>query len=502
MEYNDYIYLHKGEDGNMNIEMKKCNKAATICHWIEALLIAGAYFLEFIKGDRALYYVLIVALLAIIPPVLELIFYKKQKDTSMIKHFISYGFAILYVYVMLTTNNHFTFVYVIPMLVVVTMYNDFKYTLPVVIGVVAVNVMQVVMFFVNGIYTIADMASVEIQLIVMVLISGFQLYISRVTGKISEMKLQQLREQNEKTETHLNNTMRISEQMVYQITEASKKVAALGESMAAMKQAMGEVNSGSNDTAEAVQNQLSQTEAIQSMVQNVEAGAAEVISSMNKNKEALDEGNANVELLVSQVKETVESGEYVTKELSKLDGYMSQMNSIVDIINEIATQTSLLALNASIEAARAGEAGKGFAVVASEISQMAQQTQNSTVRIADLIKNVSEAITSVINVSTDMIEMIEGQRSITEKTSQSFMVIEENSENVFENSSSLADYVTKLAEANKEIIDSISTISAISEEVAAHASDTQQASENNHDIVEEVISMTNRLEQLAHELNA
>lgn len=490
------------EQEKINFEMAKCNQFAMICHFVLSFIISAAYFLEFVKGARTLIYVMLTVVIAMIPPILEILFYQNKKDTTMIKHLIAYGYAALYIFVMFTTNNYLTFVYVLPMLVVITVYNDFKYSLPIGIGAIIVNVGQLGMFFSKGIYTLQNSAAIEIQIFVMVLICAFQLYASRLTGKLSVIKMQQLHDQNQKTETILNNTMKISEQMVSQILEASQKVSVLGESMAAMKEAMEEVNSGSNDTAEAVQNQLNQTESIQVMVQNVEAGAKEVIDSMNDNRKAIEQGNKNVELLVSQVNKSVESGEYVTKELSKLDEYMSQMNSIVDIINGIASQTSLLALNASIEAARAGEAGKGFAVVASEISQMAQQTQDSTVRIADLIKNVSEAISSVIKVSTEMIEMIEGQKETTEKTSQSFDVIERNSENVFKNSSGFADYVTRLSEANKGIVDSISTISAISEEVAAHASDTQESSETNNNIVGELVAMTDRLEQLAHQLNS
>lgn len=490
------------EQEKINFEMAKCNQFAMICHFVLSFIISAAYFLEFVKGARTLIYVMLTVVIAMIPPILEILFYQNKKDTTMIKHLIAYGYAALYIFVMFTTNNYLTFVYVLPMLVVITVYNDSKYSLPIGIGAIIVNAGQVGMFFYKGIYTSQNSAAIEIQLFVMVLICAFQFCASKLTEKLSAMKMQQLHDQNEKTETILNNTMKISEQMVSQILEASQKVSVLGESMAAMKEAMEEVNSGSNDTAEAVQNQLNQTESIQVMVQNVEAGAKEVIDSMNDNRKAIEQGNKNVELLVSQVNKSVESGEYVTKELSKLDEYMSQMNSIVDIINGIASQTSLLALNASIEAARAGEAGKGFAVVASEISQMAQQTQDSTVRIADLIKNVSEAISSVIKVSTEMIEMIEGQKETTEKTSQSFDVIERNSENVFKNSSGLADYVTRLSEANKGIVDSISTISAISEEVAAHASDTQESSETNNNIVGELVAMTDKLEQLAHQLNS
>lgn len=481
-------------------ELARENTVAMNCHFLVCGIISIAYFVEFLKGDGTLLYVLATIILAMGPVVGEIICYKKQHDTKMIKHFVGIGYAILYTFVMFTTNNHFTFVYVIPMLIAITVYNDFKYSLPIEVGVVIVNVIQLALFFKRGIYTKADMASVEIQFFVIVLICGIQLYVSIVAEKLNQKKLAELKAEHEKTEELLTRIMDTSDKMTQQITESAQKTASLGESMQAMKESMEEVNSGSNDTAEAVQSQLNQTEEIQAMVEQVEKGTENVIDSMNQNKEAIAQGNANVGILVKQAEETVESGKKVTEELSQLDTYMSQMNSILDIINSITSQTSLLALNASIEAARAGEAGRGFAVVASEISQMAQQTKDSTVQISQLIENVSNAIQMVVEVSGSMISMIESQNETTEKTAESFTVIEKNSDNVYGQSNELAAYVTKLADANKKIIDSISTISAISEEVAAHASDTLSATESNNVIVEELAALSGQLETLAQEL--
>ena len=481
-------------------ELARENTVAMNCHFLVCGIISIAYFVEFLKGDGTLLYVLATIILAMGPVVGEIICYKKQHDTKMIKHFVGIGYAILYTFVMFTTNNHFTFVYVIPMLIAITVYNDFKYSLPIEVGVVIVNVIQLALFFKRGIYTKADMASVEIQFFVIVLICGIQLYVSIVAEKLNQKKLAELKAEHEKTEELLTRIMDTSDKMTQQITESAQKTASLGESMQAMKESMEEVNSGSNDTAEAVQSQLNQTEEIQAMVEQVEKGTENIIDSMNQNKEAIAQGNANVGILVKQAEETVESGKKVTEELSQLDTYMGQMNSILDIINSITSQTSLLALNASIEAARAGEAGRGFAVVASEISQMAQQTKDSTVQISQLIENVSNAIQMVVEVSGSMISMIESQNETTEKTAESFTVIEKNSDNVYGQSNELAAYVTKLADANKKIIDSISTISPISEEVAAHASDTLSATESNNVIVEELAALSGQLETLAQEL--
>mgnify|MGYP006975028743 FL=1 len=153
-------------------ELAKANAVAMNCHCLVCSIMSVAYFVEFLKGDRTLLYVLVTIVLAMAPVAGEFISYKKMHDTKMIKHFVGIGYAILYTFVMFTTNNHFTFVYVIPMLIAITVYNDFKYSLPIEVGMVIVNVVQLVMFFQKGIYTKADMASVGIQFFVIVLICG------------------------------------------------------------------------------------------------------------------------------------------------------------------------------------------------------------------------------------------------------------------------------------------------------------------------------------------
>ena len=115
-------------------ELAKANAVAMNCHCLVCSIMSVAYFVEFLKGDRTLLYVLVTIILAMAPVAGEFISYKKMHDTKMIKHFVGIGYAILYTFVMFTTNNHFTFVYVIPMLIAITVYNDFKYSLPIEVG--------------------------------------------------------------------------------------------------------------------------------------------------------------------------------------------------------------------------------------------------------------------------------------------------------------------------------------------------------------------------------
>ena len=112
-------------------------------------------------------------------------------------------------------------------------------------------------------------------------------------------------------------------------------------------------------------------------------------------------------------------------DVAQLDEAAARIGDIVNLIEGIAEQTNLLALNATIEAARAGEAGKGFAVVASEVKTLAEQTANATKSISDqisgiqgatgktveAIENIGEVISEMNNISAAIAAAMEEQRA-------------------------------------------------------------------------------------------
>lgn len=478
----------------------RINKPVMICYLVLGLVIGIAYIGEVFKGNRNLLYSGFVAAVAIIPSVVTAVIYMKDKGSFLIKHISCIGFAVLYSLVMLTTDNPFVFVEVLPMIIVVTLYNDIRLSVLTDFGVLVLNIAQVALFFKNGLYTMENNTQIEIQILSIIVICVFSVYTTMVSNTNSKLELKNMEEQKVLVEKMFEKTRNAAGQMAANIDDINDRASQLKQAMQETQQNMNEINIGSTDTAQAVQNQLEQTENIKKRIENVADGSGAIIESIKNTKNAIDEGSEHIENLVKKVDAAVDSGALVNKELSELDKYMSQMNSIIDIINEITSQTSLLALNASIEAARAGEAGKGFAVVATEISHMADQTQNATVEITGLIKNVSDAIVKVIDVSENMIDMIKGQKDVTGAAADSFRIIDDNSENVYVNSEKLSDSVKELEEANKQIIESISTISAISEEVAAHVNRTSETSNHNVELVEGVNNIAVNLGSLADEL--
>ena len=148
-------------------EKARANKVAMICHTIESSIIAVAYLMEIVKKTRTVPYALSVALLAIIPCIVEILLYKKDKESKWIRHVMGVGFAFLYIYVMMTTVNILAFVYAIPMIIVLTIFDDVAFAIKINVGVILVNIAEAIVMTKKGV--IADTASLEIQLFVMLL---------------------------------------------------------------------------------------------------------------------------------------------------------------------------------------------------------------------------------------------------------------------------------------------------------------------------------------------
>ncbi len=482
-------------------EAARSNFYAMTCHIIMAVILVAAYALEtFAKGQRELWYFAVVCILGLVPIGIEFFFFKKNEETPAVKHCIGYGFAVFYVFLLFTATSPLTFTYVVLMIMVISVFNDRAFSLKVNIGAVVCNIVHVILGITTGGFGYLDLASAEIQLALIVLMAGFSVVQANVLAKNNGNKLTQIKAQQEVAQQKYQTTMVTVEQMSADINEMAAKVAELVETVDYTKNAMSEVSQGSTDIAEAVQNQLLQTQNIEHSLAEVDKAASTLVKEMGSTAEVVQVGQVNMDSMVEKVQNSVESGSQVAGQLETLDAKITEMNSIVEIINSIASKTALLALNASIEAARAGEAGRGFAVVADEISNMATQTKDATVHITSLIGNVSEAITGVVTVIREMITDINAEKEITQSTAQSFAKITASTEIMSGNVTTLSDILETLIKANTDIIDSISTISGVSEEVCAHANQTLESEENNADKLEKISGLMTELDELTARL--
>ncbi len=327
----------------------------------------------------------------------------------------------------------------------------------------------------------------------MILLCITSIYATISNQKNTDENIESITAAQDRTEATLREVMEMSSRMETSVADITAELNKLETAFDSTKTAMEEVSVGSGESAAAIQQQTAQTEAIQEKVNTVSEVAETIGNNMEHTIEILDAGKEEMTGLKEQAEDSARNSELAAQKLETLDHYMQEMHSIVEIISKIANQTSLLALNASIEAARAGEAGRGFSVVATEISGMATQTKDATGNIAELIQNVSGAIGEVVTVIRQMIDGIGSQREGTMRAADSFTAIEDSSYTIVDNLGEMLQTVEALKTANQEIVDSIQTISATTEEVSAHASETLEAEERNREILQKITENMNSM---------
>ncbi len=482
-------------------EIGRNNFYAMICHTIMDVMLVAAYSLEtFAKHERGIVYFLIVMALGLTPLIIEWVCFRKNEETTMVKHCIGYGFAIFYTFLLFTATNPLTFTYVLLMIPVISIFNDKAFSIKVNTGAIILNIAHVIIGVTTGGLGYINLAAAEIQLAIVLLMAGFSIAQAAVLKGNNAEKLHTIQEQQQNTENRFNQTMDTVAEMTSNIAEMATKVETLSQTVNYTRDAMSEVSLSSSDIAEAVQAQLEQTQTIQANLSHVDTAASNLLTEMNNARALVANGAKDMETMVETVNESVSSGNDVARQLETLDEKIKEMNSIVEIINAIANKTSLLSLNASIEAARAGEAGRGFSVVAGEISAMATQTKEATVHITSLIDNVSVAITNVVAVIRNMIDGIREEKAISETTAESFAKISESTVVMAQSVQQLTDVMNQIISANSDIIDSISTISGVTEEVSAHATQTLDAEEDNATKLTEISALMTELEILTKQL--
>ncbi len=479
------------------------NKTAMTLFTSLTAIICIAYIIQLIKGEADMTKFLSVEIFDLGPMILGWILYKTDPETKVIKHVIGIGYGIFYAIVcFVTTNTILVFVYAIPVLLLTSLFDDMKLSVISSVGVSLIAAIHAVRFASLKNWQDGAVADLEIEVLIMIMVSVFSLVVNRVINRINESRMQVIHETGEKNEKMLGAIVDISQNLIDDVARVSDLMTTLSESSAETLSAMQEVQSGTTDSAESVQNQLIKTEEIQMQIENVTRTSEDIGTNTNDAVEAIREGRNNISTLIEQSKISEEAGNGVIQEVEGLKASTEQMETIVQLIQSVASQTSLLALNASIEAARAGEAGRGFAVVATEISNLAGQTQNATGNINELIAGISKEIGEVVSAINSLVESNRIQNESANVTSASFDKIVENTRRIRENSNELSGIVTKLASANNEIVESIQTISAITEEVSAHSTTTCATTEANQRTVEEVQGVVQDMISAADQLKA
>lgn len=492
-------------DENLNIttntinDTQRNNRFTLICYTAYNILLLVFYLLEVAKKSRTIGYFAIFAALSLVPLIAAHINYKTNPASEAMKYIVAFGYPAFYIFTIFTTVSPVAFVYGILIATLLVVYADMR--LSGVFGAILLGSNIAHIIYLAAKDDMEDVASIKIRVAFVLVYVVFSMLATKTTVKNNEAKMLQIAREKEYVSAMLEQIMEISNSMTGSIGLVYEKMERLEDSVSKTMESMEEVSNGTNDTAESVQNQLIKTEEIQEFIQKVEMVSNNIGSNMEDANAELEQGKEKIDELINQVAVSEDASGKVSAELEKLAEHTGNMQSIIELIDNITSQTSLLSLNASIEAARVGEAGKGFAVVASEISNLAEQTQNATVDITELINNISMELDELVAVVSYLMDNSKLQSIAATETASSFETIASMMVDIKGQTDEMSEFITELASTNESIVDSIQTISAATEEVTAHSNVTLECSEENSSIVDEVGQIVCELQTLANRLN-
>ncbi|MCB0208694.1 MAG: HAMP domain-containing protein [Anaerolineae bacterium] len=292
-------------------------------------------------------------------------------------------------------------------------------------------------------------------------------------------------EQSAEATTHIAGTM---QQIAHGVSQQANSINHAVSAVAQTNQAVEGIALGAQEQATSVTrgammaNQIAET--IEQIAQGAEAAANKGVHSTKTAQTGAQTVHQAIETLDS-IKEAVGRASDKVTEMGHLSG---QISSIVETIDDIASQTNLLALNAAIEAARAGEHGKGFAVVADEVRKLAEKSATATKEIVNLIQTVQNRVSEAVQAMEQSSAEVNNGVIQADQAGQALTNILELIEGMQQDATDAVRLANQARTAGEDLSNTMDSVSAVVEENTAS---TEEMAATSIVVQEEIESIAN-----------
>ncbi|HEY4707779.1 MAG TPA: methyl-accepting chemotaxis protein [Thermodesulfobacteriota bacterium] len=275
----------------------------------------------------------------------------------------------------------------------------------------------------------------------------------------------------------------------------SEVIGRISESSTLLASASEELSASASHISAGAGRQSAQTAQVATAMEEMNATVMEVARNSQQVSESAREaqniaidGGKVVEQAIKAMQDVSESTAFTAETIKALGKNSEEIGTIVSVINDIADQTNLLALNAAIEAARAGEQGRGFAVVADEVRKLAERTTRATKEISEMINTIQAGTGKAVEAMSEGIEKVDNGVRLANRAGDALKQIVTGVENVTgrithiatsaEEQSSTADDIARnmesIAEVAKTNVRSTSEVTGATDEMARLAAELQE----------------------------
>jgi len=240
--------------------------------------------------------------------------------------------------------------------------------------------------------------------------------------------------------------------------------------------------------AKKIQRMVEFGEEMASSISNVASNAAEAAAMARNASVEAQKGGESIDLTVENILQLRSTVAETAKKVKRLGESSQQISKVISLINQIALQTNLLAINASIEAARAGEEGSGFAVVAEEVGELAAQSAAATKEIEQIVENIQAETQQVVEaMEVGTTQVVEGT-NLVEKTRASLAQIVEVSRQIDQLFQDISGMTGSQAETSQMII-------KLMQEIAKNSESSSISSRQVSSSLVDTVSIAGQLQQ-------
>ena len=426
-----------------------------------------------------------------------IVMFLKFSQTVLYARYVGIAFSVVYFAMMLLAASGSVFPYMVPFLICLVLTMD----------VLAIRVTSIIFIVTNLIRVAMTMAgasdpndvieSVMIEVIITILVSIAANQGIKLLNSFFEESTKEVMSVADQNTAITQKIMDVARNVEQNAESMARDLEDISDATQAVSSAMDDISTGVTGTAEAIQEQNKQTQDIQDILDETQNRTAAIVQITNEAKDSLDSGTEALQALFSHVSESIETGASMQEASTKLQEKSEEVRGITNIILGISSQTNLLALNASIEAARAGEAGRGFAVVAEEIRNLAEQTRQETENITRIIDALAENAQLVTNKVAVSVEISDKENVAAKEASDKLAEIIEKIDTLTGHIREVDGMMKSLLSSNNAIVDSITTLSASSQEISASTQEACTTSERNVQLVSAFsAAMENILQQM------
>ena len=486
-----------------NNELQFINLKAIYGYLIGISLVSLNYLVIAINSRTSILRILTFNIILFFPLIIFYIAYKNNNNSRSIKHLIPLFYSIPYLFLLFTVNNPLIFIFAVPLISLSPIYKDLKYCIRCGISAVFVNIIHII-YIINfssnrRSFALDDIITISFLLVITIILA----FTSKVIDSTSKQQLDIIYNQTERQNSILNKTLNASKKISKSIEDISSQAKSMQHQSTNSKKSIDEIVTSTGKVAEDLQVQLSMSEKISVLTKNTTEINEQLKNKFISTREHTTKGNDNMLNLQNSSSSSQKACDTVENSMKQLTNKTEQVKSILNVIENITDQTSLLSLNASIEAARAGELGKGFSIVANEIQKLAEDTKNATEDIKLIFDDLNNKTTDANDAVIELKNINQNQLHLVEYTKENFELIFDDINSVSKDINIQIDQINEVTTSNSDINNKIQSVSSFTEALLENTESTKQLTDetlkNAHNInllLNSVLEQTKILEEL------